>query len=321
MPVSVKAYTDGSYNRASGRFGSGGVLLYPDGRKEAFSAGGRAGAEESGWNINGEIVAAETAVRLAIRAGAEAVEIHYDYEGVGCWADGLWQANKSYTIAYRSAIARLRRSIRISFVHVKGHSGDKWNDAADLLAKYGCGMARDLSRLPKGCVLVSAEEAFPDAAPLPDSHEETDGQMSLFSVGAPESPSLSDASAPGKDAPPGKTKSVRQFPQGRVPADGVNPRCREALLRFFKDPNPSFKDFAALKTYGLDRFSRMGVRDMERVLGRKASRACRFALHNESRYEAALRWVMRGLTPEEAAHKANVDEEIARNCTGRRSRA
>mmetsp|Transcript_7753 Transcript_7753/g.8895 ORF Transcript_7753/g.8895 Transcript_7753/m.8895 type:complete len:338 (+) Transcript_7753:3-1016(+) len=32
------------------------------------------------------------------------------------------------------------KGITIQFLHVKGHSGDRWNDRADLLARKGCGM-------------------------------------------------------------------------------------------------------------------------------------------------------------------------------------
>ena len=47
-----------------------------------------------------------------------------------------WSANKDYTIKYRQRIIEKRKYIS-SFNHVKGHSGDKWNEFADKLVKYG----------------------------------------------------------------------------------------------------------------------------------------------------------------------------------------
>ena len=309
----ILAYTDGSYNQASGRFGSGGILLYPDGRKEVFSAGGTPPADDNGRNVNGEIFAAECAIRLAVQAGADAVEIHHDYEGVGRWPDGQWETGRPCTEAYRNAVRALRKKIRVEFVRVKGHSGDKWNDAADSLAKYGCGLTRTPAGLPDGCVQVFTDRLRKETDAPPVSMEDPDGQLSLFPVRNAEPVSASDAVLPAGNQP----ERDKPVPGTRRPADGVNPRCREAMFRFFAIARPSFRDFASLKTYGLDAYSRLKAPDMERAIGRKGSRACRFALHDPSRYEAALRWVMRGLTPDEAAHKANVDDEIAKNC-GRR---
>ena len=50
-------------------------------------------------------------------------------------ADDEWKANLDMTKAYKSYIRECRKNMRINFVKVKGHSGDKYNDMADALAK------------------------------------------------------------------------------------------------------------------------------------------------------------------------------------------
>ena len=61
--------------------------------------------------------------------------IYHDYMGVGKWADDEWKANLEMTRAYNAYIRKARQSMSIRFIKVKGHSGDRYNDLADALAK------------------------------------------------------------------------------------------------------------------------------------------------------------------------------------------
>ena len=141
--ISLVAYTDGSYNKETGYYGAGIVIFKKDsGEPPALHMSkGRAPEGENGWQVNGEIAAAEFAINEAIKAGAKSLEIHYDYEGVGKWATGKWKRNKSYTREYAEYVRSASEKLSITFVHVKGHSGDEWNDTADYLARKACGLA------------------------------------------------------------------------------------------------------------------------------------------------------------------------------------
>ena len=68
------------------------------------------------------------------------VTIYQDYESVAKRATGEWKAKKPGTIAYREFCAAAAKYIRFRFVKVKGHSGDKYNDLADRLAKDALGI-------------------------------------------------------------------------------------------------------------------------------------------------------------------------------------
>ena len=126
-PRKATAYTDGSYNADTGEYGAG-VVLFTDRSKkpvtEAFS--GRADDGENGWQVNGEIAAAKRAIELAMQSGYSSLEIR--------------KAKKNYTRRYADFVNAARKQIDISFVHVKGHSGNEWNEMADKLAGEACGI-------------------------------------------------------------------------------------------------------------------------------------------------------------------------------------
>lgn len=136
------AYTDGSYNKMTGEYGSGVVMFEKDNSSVPIfhMKKGRAPEGENGWQVNGEVAAAEIAIEEAIKAGAKSLEIRYDYEGVEYWATGKWKRNKTYTKEYAEYVRKAGERLSITFSHVKGHSGDKWNDMADRLAKKACGV-------------------------------------------------------------------------------------------------------------------------------------------------------------------------------------
>jgi peptide deformylase len=91
-------------------------------------------------NIAGEIMGAKMAVDFCMRQGIPEVEIYHDYEGVGKWADGLWKANNPMTQAYVRFIEKARTVMKITFVKVTAHSGNKYNEKADKLAKEALGI-------------------------------------------------------------------------------------------------------------------------------------------------------------------------------------
>lgn len=134
------AYVDGSFDKISGDFSYGMVILY-QGEELTFCQ--RIQDEELAQmhNVAGEIKGAEAAMRYAAANGIERIVIYHDYEGIAKWCNGAWKANKEGTRAYRAYYETVRNKLQIEFVKVKGHSGDKYNDMADRLAKKALGLA------------------------------------------------------------------------------------------------------------------------------------------------------------------------------------
>lgn len=133
------AYVDGSYNAATKEYACGVVIFY-DGKEEhisrSFSDAGRAAMR----NVAGEIEGAMCAMEFCLEHGMKSLDIYYDYEGIEKWCTGEWKANKEGTKAYRSFYEEAGRRVKIRFIKVKGHSGNKYNDLADALAKAAIGI-------------------------------------------------------------------------------------------------------------------------------------------------------------------------------------
>lgn len=144
FPEGVRAYVDGSYDIATGRFSCGVVMIRTnaDGSmktRELSQAFDDAEAAKQ-RNVAGEIMGAKTAIDFCLRQGIPEVEIYHDYEGVGKWADGLWKANNPLTQGYRGYVAKARERMKITFVKVAAHTGNKYNELADKLAKEALGI-------------------------------------------------------------------------------------------------------------------------------------------------------------------------------------
>lgn len=130
----LTAYVDGSYDIVTANFAYGCVIL-ENGREHTMSKAFSDAELATMRNVAGEIKGAEAAMQYALDHGAKELTIYYDYEGIAKWPLGQWKANKEGTVAYREFYREAAKKVKIEFVKVKGHSGDKYNDMADGLAK------------------------------------------------------------------------------------------------------------------------------------------------------------------------------------------
>ena len=128
------AYVDGSYNVSTKEFSYGMVILYK-GEELQFANKVDNPSLASMRNVAGEIKGAEMAMRYAVEKGCKQLIIYHDYEGIARWCLGDWKTNKDGTKAYKEYYDSIKDQLSISFQKVKGHSGNKYNDMADKLAK------------------------------------------------------------------------------------------------------------------------------------------------------------------------------------------
>lgn len=132
------AYVDGSFSKQTGEFACGAVLFW-QGERLLFSKKYNDPDLAEMHNVAGEILGAVAVIRYCLEHHVPALEIHHDYEGVGKWATGLWKANKAGTQAYAALCRQAMAQMQLTFVKVKGHSGNQWNDLADTLARRALG--------------------------------------------------------------------------------------------------------------------------------------------------------------------------------------
>lgn len=133
------AYVDGSYDSASNSF-SYGMVFFHNGQELHFSEKYDDSALAEMNNVAGEIKGAEAAMRYCLNNNITSVTIYHDYEGIAKWCSGEWQTKKSGTIAYAEYYRKASSKVQIKFIKVKGHSGDKYNELADKLAKEALGI-------------------------------------------------------------------------------------------------------------------------------------------------------------------------------------
>ncbi len=138
-PGALIAYVDGSYNSGNKEFSYGMVLLYGE-EEQTFYQKFTDGDLASMRNVAGEIKGAEAAMRYAVEKGFRKLYIYHDYEGIARWCQGVWKTNKEGTRAYKEYFDSIKDQVEVVFVKVAAHTGDKYNEMADQLAKKALGI-------------------------------------------------------------------------------------------------------------------------------------------------------------------------------------
>lgn len=130
------AFCDGSYDDSLGSYSYGVLLIDKDKNEISLCGQGQNPKYISSKNIIGEIFGVIYALDWALSNGYEKIKIYHDYEGLSKWISGEWKAksdiSKMFTAIYETKFDGV---LDVVFEKVKGHSNNKYNDAADSLAK------------------------------------------------------------------------------------------------------------------------------------------------------------------------------------------
>lgn len=134
----VIAFVDGSYSSSEEKSGFGVIIIDSKGIEtplyRAFTKSYNADFLEL-RNVAAELEGVKEAIKWAIAYKKSKIKIYYDYEGIGRWADGSWQAKKEITRQYVSFLREKRAFITVEFCKVPAHAGIEYNERADQLAK------------------------------------------------------------------------------------------------------------------------------------------------------------------------------------------
>lgn len=133
-------YVDGSW--IDGNIGYGVVILKEDQLIHEIAEPIKNSDQElkNIRQVAGELQAVQDAINWLTENGAIHAEINYDYNGIEKWATGEWQAKNPVTQGYRQFIREC--TIEITWKKVEGHTGNRWNERADQLAKAGANKPR-----------------------------------------------------------------------------------------------------------------------------------------------------------------------------------
>lgn len=130
----VSIYVDGSFNNATQEIGSGVVVVENNKIIQTISKKYNNKQWSAIRNVAGELFACIEGVNYAKNSGYKEVTVYYDYQGIAAWTTGEWKAKKEETKRYKAWFDEISKEIKISFVKVKAHSGNKYNELADKLA-------------------------------------------------------------------------------------------------------------------------------------------------------------------------------------------
>ena len=135
--------------------------MVTEGDKELARGFGITAFDAESRNIDGEVMASYQAMKW-LDANDKTGTICHDYEGIARWARGEWKAKSSIASQYVNAIKPYLH--RVSFEKVAAHTGVKWNELADELAKTAITRAKDAQEAAKNGakvekILSAAEKA------------------------------------------------------------------------------------------------------------------------------------------------------------------
>lgn len=137
--TAAEIYVDGSFDVRTKRFGCGVVILYR-GKEITLKHGYDDPASAELRNVAGEVMGAVNAIRYCQEHDIDEVYIYHDYNGIGKWGDDEWKANLPLTRKYKQFVADARKNMKIVFIKVEAHTGVKYNEMADRLAKDAIGL-------------------------------------------------------------------------------------------------------------------------------------------------------------------------------------
>ncbi|CAE7870876.1 unnamed protein product, partial [Symbiodinium microadriaticum] len=172
--LSFSIYTDGSANQVQGQSGYAVVVLaHADEDTALLGAFGDRllSSHDPPWSPEGppalhaEHIAIAVAVLWAMqmRGALSAVQcaLFFDCTAAGWSAEGKWQTTgpTSMFVHHLYLAARATPGIQLTFSHVRGHSGDPWNDLADYVAKTAASQTCDWPRPPQElCRSLAAQD-------------------------------------------------------------------------------------------------------------------------------------------------------------------
>jgi viroplasmin and RNaseH domain-containing protein len=130
----VFAYIDGSYDDSQKVFSYAGII-FNNGEKVPFSNVNNDKELVELRNVAGELCAAMFVMDYAKRNNIKGITIYYDYAGIEMWATDKWKSNLKFTQEYSRYSKEIMKDVKIVFKKVKAHSGVKYNEEVDKLAK------------------------------------------------------------------------------------------------------------------------------------------------------------------------------------------
>jgi len=154
----VIAYVDGSFDEKIGKYAFGCIMILPGGEIIRESGNGDNPESVALRNVAGEMLGAMFAVKWSIENRYSFIKICYDYSGIEMWAVGQWKAKNNLTKKYADFMKDNSKNIEISFQKIEAHTGNKYNEEADKLAKTALKNGKGIPKIKKGEFWFTVED-------------------------------------------------------------------------------------------------------------------------------------------------------------------
>lgn len=127
------AYVDGSYDNKHKLYSYGCVIFSGN---STYTLNSVDFSEDTKTrNIAGELTGARKAIEWCLEHDIQNLILYHDYIGIQKWADHEWKCNIPLTENYQKFIDCVKDKICIQFCKCKAHTGIRYNEMADQLAK------------------------------------------------------------------------------------------------------------------------------------------------------------------------------------------
>lgn len=127
------AYVDGSYDNKHKLYSYGCVIFSGDSTYTLNSVDFSEDAKTR--NVAGELTGARKAIEWCLNHDIQNLILYHDYIGIQMFADHEWEGKTPLTESYQKFIDSIRDKITIQFCKCTAHTGIRYNEMADKLAK------------------------------------------------------------------------------------------------------------------------------------------------------------------------------------------
>lgn len=134
----VIAFVDGSYDKEQEKSAFGAIIFSENnGRDVLYKAFTKNLSKEfiDLRNVSAELEAVKESINWALKYNKSKISIYYDYIGIELWAQKEWKAKNSITRNYVKFMQEKQSLLDIKFIKVPAHTGVKYNEEVDSIAK------------------------------------------------------------------------------------------------------------------------------------------------------------------------------------------
>jgi len=136
----LHAYIDGSFLERDDKYGYGIVFVVNGKIVDELSGSGSDNAMSNMRNVAGELIGAQRAMKYAQKNRYKKLVIHHDYLGVANFCTERWPPKNGSTQSYHDYYKNKANDLDVKFKWIKAHTGNKFNERADDLARIALGL-------------------------------------------------------------------------------------------------------------------------------------------------------------------------------------